>query len=331
MKKRASYFICKTIFACVALFSFMNLSAQEMGKWKSYLSYSQVSEVLLAKDKVYALSDGALFSVDVEYESVQVYTKVEGLSDGEIVHLGYNEDLDKLVIVYANGNIDLLEGDQITNISDLKRKEINGKNVHSIVCHGKYAYLSCGLGIVVVDVKKEEIADTYIIGANGGFLATYKVEIVGDSIYAHTETGILSAYSKDPNLSNYEKWKKREFSKDAVKTIARRGDHLVVVVPDSVLEVQSDGVKKIHENEGFGFISSSDKSMTICDNDTIYTYMAGDGGVEKFYLPYCRAGVRSDISGDYWLACSPSHVENGYGNYNLYKFKITIDKPTFNF
>lgn len=324
MKERASHFIYnflyKSIFACVALFSFMSLSAQEMGKWKTYLSYSQVSEVLLTKEKVYALSDGALFSVDVEYESVQTYTKVEGLSDGEIVHLGYNEELDKLVIVYANGNIDLLEGDQISNISDLKRKEINGKNVHSIVCHGKYAYLSCGLGIVVVDVKKEEIADTYIIGENGGFLATYKVEIVGDSIYAHTESGVLSAYSKDPNLSNYEKWTKRVFTKDAVKTIARRGDHLVVVVPDSVLEIQGDGVKKIHENEGFGFISSSDKSMTIWDNDTIYTYMAGDGGVEKFYLPYCRAGVRSDISGDYWLACSPSHVENGYGNYNLYKF-----------
>lgn len=315
------------IIAFIAISFSVSLSAQS-GRWKTFFSYSQVSEVLVAKDKVYAISNGALFSVDTEYESVQVYTKIEGLSDGEIAHLGYNEEYDKLVIAYANGNIDLMHGEDIVNISDLKRKEVNGKTVNSVVCKGRYAYLSCDLGIVVVDVKKEEIADSYIIGEKGGFLATQKVEILEDSIYALTSEGVMVANLNDPNLSNYEKWKRCDFSLKEVTEITQLDGRLVLAVKDSLCVAGKDGVTKLHENDDFKFVISSDRSVVVADGDTIYKYVSGVA-VEKFFVPYCRAGAFLENDGSYWLACSPSVSENYYGNYKLFKFKGGVAENMF--
>ena len=74
-----------------------------------------------------------------------------------------------MLIAYDNTNIDLVVGNSIYNISDIKRKSIVGeKKINDIYFIDNLAYLACSFGIVVVDLVKLEVKDTYYIGDNGG-------------------------------------------------------------------------------------------------------------------------------------------------------------------
>ena len=67
-------------------------------------------------------------------------------------------------------------------------------------------YLSCGFGIVLLDVDKREIKDTYLIGLNGTYININEVCVDDNFIYAATSKGIYKASVNDPNLVNYSNW-----------------------------------------------------------------------------------------------------------------------------
>ena len=92
-------------------------------------------------------------------------SKVTGLSDVGVKQVAYSEELKITIITYENCNIDLLKNKQIITISDIKRKEIIGnKEINNITINNGIAYLSCSFGLVLVDLSKEEIKDTYTVG-----------------------------------------------------------------------------------------------------------------------------------------------------------------------
>lgn len=138
-------------------------------------------------------------------------SKVTGLSDVEANVLAFNKNNNKLVIAYKNSNIDILssDGSSITNLPDIKRKSIIGnKSINNIYFIGNLAYLSCGFGIVVVDLDRVEIKDTYYIGAGGASVNVRDITSDGTNIYAATDNGVYTALLSNPNLANYGNWTK---------------------------------------------------------------------------------------------------------------------------
>ena len=109
-----------------------------------------------------------------------------------------------MVVGYENTNIDLIMEDMsIINIPDIKRKEILGnKTINSIMNYGKYAYLSCGFGIVVLNLEKMEIKDTYYIGPEGTSINVLSMTHDDQYFFAATESGIyLCGYEQpEPGL-----------------------------------------------------------------------------------------------------------------------------------
>ncbi len=183
------------------------LFAQKMGQWKDYLSYKNCYKVTQADDKIYCVSDGGLFYFDTSDNSVAKVTRSDGLSDFGIKTIAYQNDLDVLLIAYNNSNIDLFFEDRVVNISDLKRKMLSAdKTIYNILFVGNEAYLSCGFGILVINLDKQEIKDTYYIGQDGGFLSVYDMEYDGEYLYAATETGIYQADYNNPNLIDFKNW-----------------------------------------------------------------------------------------------------------------------------
>ena len=109
-----------------------------------------------------------LYYYDKEDNSLNKLSKINGLSDINISSIKYLKSVNTLIIGYENGNIDLLQGDVITNMSDIKRNTtiIGSKAVNDIFLLDNTAYLACGFGIVVLDLNKTEIKETYLIGSN---------------------------------------------------------------------------------------------------------------------------------------------------------------------
>ena len=190
---------------CISIF---RINAQpSVGDWTDYQSYASATNVVDAGNKVYCVTEGGLFSYDKGDNSTQKMSGISGLSDAGIQRLAYSKANNLLLIAYQNANIDLLIGKDVFNLSDVKRKQISAdKTINNVMFSGNLAYLSCGFGIVVINLEKREIKDTYVIGNDGSYLNVFDLATDGTSLFAATENGIYKASVSDPNLQNYNNW-----------------------------------------------------------------------------------------------------------------------------
>lgn len=149
-----------TLLLC--LFTLLPLNAQ-IGTWRNYLAYSEVQNICAADGELFVQASNALYTYNLNDQSITTYDKVNGLSDTYITHIKWNSTAKRLLIIYQNQNMDLMDlKGNVTNISDLHNKLMIGdKTVNSIRMDGIYAYLVCGFGIVKVNMQRAEIADSY--------------------------------------------------------------------------------------------------------------------------------------------------------------------------
>ena len=179
-----------------------------IGQWRTHLPYQKVIAVEPVGNKIYAATEFELFYYDTEDNSVNILNKINGLSDIGISTISYNESQRKLFVAYTNANVDLIDHEgRIKNMSDIKEKDIMGsKNINHVFCDGDLAYVACGFGIVVFDLKKEEVKDTYYIGNQGDAVNVTDVTIYNGRIYACTDHGVYYASQNAQNLANYSAW-----------------------------------------------------------------------------------------------------------------------------
>ena len=179
-----------------------------IGNWRTHLPYQKVIGVQVVGNKIYAATQYELFYFDKDDNSINILNKINGLSDIGISTIGYNESQRKLFVAYTNANIDLIDVDgNIKNMTDIKDKSIMGnKNINHVYFQDDLAYVACGFGIVVFDLKKEEVKDTYYIGNQGDAVNVTDVAFFNGRIYACTDDGVYYAAQNAPNLANYAAW-----------------------------------------------------------------------------------------------------------------------------
>jgi hypothetical protein len=177
------------------------------GTWRDHLPYTNAIQLAEVENSIFCATDGGLFSLNKGDNSLRKYSKVSGLSDVEISAINYSENTKTLVVAYNNGNIDLVRDDSIINIPDIKRKLITGdKGIKSIYFINDDAYLATGFGIVVLDISRKEIKDTYQFGELGTKIAVNDLSFDGNFLYAATDQGIYKADINSQNLVDYNYW-----------------------------------------------------------------------------------------------------------------------------
>lgn len=211
MKEMNTHKLLSTVLSLVVS---VGLSAQMsvgVGQWKTHLSYNATTNIALANERVYAVSEGSLYSVGKEDNSVQIYSKVTGLSDIQIEKIFYIAEKQMLFASYGNGNIDFVADDgSVVNLSDIYNKNITAdKKVNDQLYYDSYLYLAMPFGIVKVDVSRNEIADTYYFkDTDGMYINALSIGIVGDSLFVTAPDRILKAPAKGKNLANFANWQK---------------------------------------------------------------------------------------------------------------------------
>jgi len=194
----------------IALFCgtvFHSYAQPVVGEWTDYQSFASARNVVDTGEKVYCVTTGGLFSYNKSDNSIRKMSGINGLSDVGIQRLAYSKENNVLLIAYQNANIDLLIGNVIFNLSDIKRKQLSAdKTINNVMFSGNLAYLSCGFGIVVINLEKKEIKDTYFIGTDGAYMGVFDIATDGNFLYAATESGIYKADTSEPNLQNYNNW-----------------------------------------------------------------------------------------------------------------------------
>lgn len=197
-------FIVSYLFCLVPLEVYSQLP---VGSWRAHFAYGRSTRVADAGDRIYNASKQGLFYFDKKDNSLGTLTKINGLSDVDISAISYSANNQVLIVGYDNGNLDLVFPRQIVNISDIKRQQITGrKTISNLLFIDDKVYLACGFGIVVIDLVRKEISETWYIGPGGISLDVLDIETDGVYIYAATVEGVYYAYLNSPNLSDFSSW-----------------------------------------------------------------------------------------------------------------------------
>ena len=106
---------------------------------------------------------GALLAWDTEQNAlIRTYDRCSGLSDQKIAYIRWCQAARTLVIVYENGNVDLLdETDNVTNLPQVRDASMPGKVINDLTVSGSKAYVSADFGLVVIDVGNRVLEEVY--------------------------------------------------------------------------------------------------------------------------------------------------------------------------
>lgn len=198
------------LFATI-LFASGSLSGQTglppIGQWREHLPYNSAIDLAAGNGLVYCATPYSLFTVNISTKSVERRSKMTGLNETGIRAIAWDAQNEQLFIAYHNSNIDILRGNDIYNIPDVKRDNIIGdKSIYHIYPRAGDYYLSTGLGIIVIDGARYEVKDTWLIGNGGSQVKVNSIETDAAFFYAATQEGLKKAPVNSPDLADYANW-----------------------------------------------------------------------------------------------------------------------------
>ncbi|OUR94011.1 ABC transporter substrate-binding protein [Flavobacteriales bacterium 34_180_T64] len=202
-----------TLTLIVLIFSFAGYAQDYSTLWEGYFSYYDIKDVTRGNTKVFAASENAVFSYDVETNELETITTVNGLSGETITTIMYSEIYQVLLIGYENGLIEIVSDtdDDILSVVDILEKETISpsiKQINHFNEHEGLVYISTNYGISVYDLARREFGDTYFMGNGGSQIIVTQTTIFENQIYASCKNGngLKKALLSNPNLIDYQQW-----------------------------------------------------------------------------------------------------------------------------
>lgn len=209
----------KFILSLTLILGMASMRAAFEGDWKIYPSFDEmVGQVVATPGKVYMTGLGhpylttndkyntyadylaSLYVFDLETEEFRTLTHRDALSDVRVSKIAYNPERKYLIVIYINGNIDLIFDDGRTrNIQGLKLfTSLGSKEVCEVTFspENNEAYLATSFGYIVIDDEDCVIKSSRILGHPIKCAAR-----VGDAIFLTTGDDVYQASAKSTNLS----------------------------------------------------------------------------------------------------------------------------------
>jgi len=285
------------------MFFTLSLAAQSNNDWRTYLSYHNATGVAETNTQVYVLANGSLYSYGKSDEKITLHSKQSGLNDTDVSIIKYDPGTHTLIIVYSNGNIDLYDNDGIKNMPYLKNATgIQSKKVNNIYFRNHFAYFSTDFGIMVVNLERKEVSDTYNLNRK-----VNAVCVKGDSIYASTDKGLLKAGTRE-NLLDASVWQEKKLN-----TTVFKEDEIInmcIFKNNLVFFVERNGIyNETPDGEINVMLKQSHTSNMTLQNDELLVYTS-----DNMYIfsdidnhSYVNVGVINDaaslkIDNKYWIA-----------------------------
>ena len=322
-----------------SFFIFLNAQDFVVGSWRDHLPYLQVNQLASISNLYYASTPYSVIEFDHSTNELRKLSTVNGLSEVGISAIVANQSQQALLIAYSSSNIDLIKGDKIINISSISNSSIIGdKTVNNLYSNGKYVYVCLGFGIVVVDIEKEEIKDTYIIGDNGSQESVLDLHISQDYIYALTNNEIKFAPLSSPFLSDANIWNTISIP------IGSNIENLESIDEDFFAFGSTNVVYKYHNNnwdtilfypsESLRNFKVDNQNLITCTNSYVTIYSPNLDTLEFFYAYNGNPGINAnDIingNGFYWIADQTKGFRRLKNNFSKNKSLIGYGGPYTN-
>ena len=222
---RLAMSIPRGLFTALLSLSAMLACYAQVGSWQSHVSYQSGQSLAVVGNKIYAATQNGFFVYDQATGETTILGKQQGLTDVGISRLLYLADQRRLLIAYRSGTLDFLtlstsgepETTQTINTIAVATNLPASRTVNHISRIGTTVYLSTDFGVVVLDIARNELKDTYFSRrSDGSPRPVYQTTATTDSLYAliaplrSTETGRrIQAIRLAPgtNLADPGNWK----------------------------------------------------------------------------------------------------------------------------
>jgi len=280
------------------------LSAQAVGTWRTHLSYSEIEKTVYAGSRIFVLASGGLYSYNPSDGSLQTYDKATVLSDCGISDIEWSTQEGRLLIIYDNYNIDIMDADgNVVNIADYKDKTMAGdKTVYNITMNDRYAYLSTGFGILKINLADASVSDTYNLSQT-----VYDTEIISSIIYAATPDGILQTPTTG-NPTDKNQWSR--LSVAGFRHLFRIDDKLAAANNGEIATVNTtDGTWTMFYTPWFLAVTQQSDGHILCyGSDHSYIIRDTSGGQD---LPFRLTGMAHSAANDtYWVGTEDGFLAN---------------------
>jgi hypothetical protein len=185
--------------------SFFSKAQVGMEQWRMHVSPFDAIDVAQGNNAVYAILSRGLLEYDLDAGEKTVWTAANYLSDVSPSAIAFDVGSQNLLVGYETGNLDLIKNEQVFNLPAIVQSSINGvKKINKIVCHEGNAYLCTGVGIVVVNLAKREVRDTYNTSSNNELILD--IAVYQDSLFALTSDGVKVGALSNQFLADPSQW-----------------------------------------------------------------------------------------------------------------------------
>lgn len=287
MKGFGSAIRCIRWIAVVAIFVsvFPIATAQDipLRTWRTHLSYYHINVVAFGDQTVIASGNHGVMVLDQRDNSISTYSKINGLNGTSITYIDFDSQTQRLLVTYADGKFDVIDNQsEILGFDPTKNSTLTGsKKINHIYIANAVAYLSTDYGVIVFDVNRLLVKETWRgLGNNGHALNVFQSTILGDSIFLATGQGVIAGSLKD-NLQDFNNWKRFESGElgGTVQHIAQFNNVVYCAVNGSGIFKYEDAhwvktpylqglsYKSIHSSQSYLFIAETTALFSLAAND----------------------------------------------------------------
>lgn len=278
-----------------------------LGEWRLHVSYNKINSVAYGDGKVFASSQNGIIEVDKADKSFRTHHKLNSLTNAGIRFVSYDPASDKLFVVYEGGTFDVLVNGDVRNFDPSKNTVLTGaKEIHQITFLDQLAYLCTDYGVLVFDLTRNEIKETWRdLGEGGSTIRIFGSAFFQDSVFLATEKGILAGYPGD-NLLDFNMWKRMNNGE-----LASGAQYIGVFADELYIAINADGLFKY---EGFdwtklplldgavltSFKASPDNIMAT-ESGKAWTITSGGATVVETGISANAQFAVQDESGKIWI------------------------------
>lgn len=172
-------------------------------QWTIHNSYHKLTDAIVCGHLVYGLYEsGSLLSYDKQNSEVRFADKTTGLSCTHIVLMDYSTAQHILVLVYDDGNIDLLntQSGKLTNLPQYAQNQEAGLSLNNLWAEADEALLCTHQGVIRLRLSDASIQGYYRIGH------TKAAHISQGNIYAKRQDGTIVTCALSTNLLDLSNW-----------------------------------------------------------------------------------------------------------------------------
>ena len=252
---------------------------QPIGQWRSHFPYKEAVSIATNGSKIFVATNMSFFTHDLINNESSTYSKVNGMSDVEMAYIAHDIVTETTVLAYTNSNIDLFKDNTFFNIPYLKLKAIAGdKKIYHIHIENGLAYLSTGIGVIVINLTKKEVKETYVFSKNKKNIVVKGFSSDAKYFYAATDIGFYRISKNNPNIQASSSWTILDSTR-AYKHTVRAADNIFAASTDSVFVFRNDTAAFVYTRDS-NIVTHLDSMQNKLAISVFNTYKGGGKIIE---------------------------------------------------